>query len=129
MTHRQPVDLLLVVVEDEPKVDGHDGAVAEQEGGVADLPDQVLDLAQDGESTQVGRQVGHLVVAGNQGRVIKLVTIFFTIFRAWVPHSIEVAYAHLTQRPRVRFPAEMFSLLYSFVDSREVETILFICEG
>ena len=99
MTHRQPVDLLLVVVEDEAEVDGHDGAVAEQEGGVADLADQGLDLAQDGESTQVGRQVGHLVVAGNQGRVKRLVTIFFTIYRAWGPHSIEVAYAHLTQRP------------------------------
>ena len=70
VTHQQPVDLLLVIVEYEAKVNGDDGAVAEQERRVTDLANQALDLAQDGESTQVGCQAGQFVIAGNQGIIL-----------------------------------------------------------
>ena len=48
--YRKSVGIFLVVVEDVAEVDGDDDAVPEEEGGVANLRNSILDLTQSGES-------------------------------------------------------------------------------
>ena len=48
--YRKSVGIFLVVVEDVAEVNGDNDAVPEEEGGVADLGNPILDLTQGGES-------------------------------------------------------------------------------